>query len=313
LAISLDIPLALERVGCEAGNLGMRANLADVFLLNVINGSSIAVLTLNDVKDIVAITLGLVTIFSTLLIIRDNFRKRREKHRSDTEGTEARTTERAEKRAQFRPKLRLFAVLIGISVFGTGCAQLDGLYDRQVTEIPGEVLRRSTILRTNEVVLEAASTNTAGLIVPAKIAQVVTPEIAVPYAPPTYITNLVPRLGVETGIKAVAAAPVPWAGTAALGLGWLYSAYASLRNKQVAKALVQSVQVGREFLQRTPEGEKLDAELKRLLQRHQEYAGVAREVKKILDTCVPKHLDHTSNPECEVPSSKKGACHSIAF
>jgi hypothetical protein len=76
------------------------------------------------------------------------------------------------------------------------------------------------------------------------------------------------------------------AGTVALGLRWLYSAYASLRNKQVAKALVQSVQVGREFLQSTAEGEKLDAELKQLLQRHQEYAGVASAVRKLLDaTC----------------------------
>ena len=136
------------------------------------------------------------------------------------------------------------------------------------------------------LVLEAASTNSAGIVTPARMVEVVTPEVSVQYAPPTYVTNLVPRAEVDAGSGSV---PVPWAGAVALGLGWLYSAYASLRNKQVAKALVQSVQVGREFLQSTPEGAKLDAEVKRLLARHQEYAGVADEVGKLLNTYVPGH------------------------
>jgi hypothetical protein len=53
----------------------MRNLLPDVLLVNGINGTSIAVLTLNDVKDVVAITLGVVSIVSTLLIIRNNLRR----------------------------------------------------------------------------------------------------------------------------------------------------------------------------------------------------------------------------------------------
>lgn len=67
----------------------MRATVVDVFLVNLVNGASIAALTLNDVKDGVAITLGVVSTISTLLIIRGNLRKQREKRGgSDTESTE---------------------------------------------------------------------------------------------------------------------------------------------------------------------------------------------------------------------------------
>lgn len=55
----------------------MKNVLADLFLVNGINGASIAVLTLNDVKDVVAIALGVISIISTLLIIRENLRKSR--------------------------------------------------------------------------------------------------------------------------------------------------------------------------------------------------------------------------------------------
>jgi hypothetical protein len=83
----------------------MRASLPDVLLVNAINGSSIAVLTLNDVKDVVAIVLGIVSILSTLLIIRDNLRKRREANDRGTESTE--------KKREFRPRIRLFNFLFG--------------------------------------------------------------------------------------------------------------------------------------------------------------------------------------------------------
>jgi hypothetical protein len=172
----------------------------------------------------------------------------------------------------------------------TGCSHLDRLYQKDVREIPGEITGMNTLFRTNFVVMEEASTNEDGIVTPARTAAVVTPEIVVQYTPPTYVTNLVPKASIETGIAVTGGLPVPWAGTVALGLGWLYSAYASLRNKQVAKAVVQSVQVGKEFLQSTPEGGvKIDAELKRLLARHQQYAGVADEVRKLLDKYVPDH------------------------
>lgn len=54
----------------------MRQSFGDLALLNLVNGSSIAVLTLNDVKDVVAVVLGVVSTISTLLIIRENLRKR---------------------------------------------------------------------------------------------------------------------------------------------------------------------------------------------------------------------------------------------
>lgn len=51
----------------------MKQSLPDVLLLNLVNWVSIGVLTLNEVKDVVAIILGLVSIVSTLLIIRKNW------------------------------------------------------------------------------------------------------------------------------------------------------------------------------------------------------------------------------------------------
>src|SRR3954464_15499907 len=75
----------------------------------------------------------------------------------------------------------------------TGCAQLDRLYNRQVSTIPGEAIETNTTYRTNIVVTEAASTNEDGVVTPAKMAPVITPEVVVQYAPPTYVTNLVPR------------------------------------------------------------------------------------------------------------------------
>src|SRR5436190_13651936 len=148
-------------------------------------------------------------------------------------------------------KIKIVVPLVLVSAFFTlgalaltGCAQLDKLYGRQVQEVPGEVTGTNVAYRTNVVIAEEAFTNETGVVTPAKISQVVTPEVVVQYAPPTYVTNLVPRASISTGIQATGGLPVPWAGTVALGLGWLYSAYASLRNKQVAKAVVQSVQVG---------------------------------------------------------------------
>jgi hypothetical protein len=170
-----------------------------------------------------------------------------------------------------------------------GCATIDRLYDKQVSEVPGEILSQETTYRTNTVVIEAEHTDGSGNFVPARVVQTVVPEVVTRYAPATYVTNLVARPSIATGIQLAGAVPAPWASTAALALGWLYSAYAALRNKQVAKALAQSVQVGREFLQTTAEGQKLDAAFKSKLQKHQQYLGVAQSVKRLLDKYVPDH------------------------
>jgi hypothetical protein len=54
-------------------------SLPEIILLNGINGSSIAVITLSDIKDGVAIVLGVVSIFSTVLIIRNNLKIKKDK------------------------------------------------------------------------------------------------------------------------------------------------------------------------------------------------------------------------------------------
>lgn len=186
-----------------------------------------------------------------------------------------------------------FIALIWVSAIGClllgGCATLDKLYDKEIVEVRGEQAVQDVLYRTNTVVIEPERIDENGTVIPAKVAQVIQPEVVVRYAPPTYVTNLVPRASVQTGIQMSGAVPVPWAGTAALALGWMYSAYAALRNKKVAKVLAQSVQVGREFLQSTPEGQRLDSAFKAKLQKHQQYAGVADLVKVLLNKYVPDH------------------------
>ena len=133
--------------------------------------------------------------------------------------------------------------------------------------------------KTNEI---------TGEITPPKLQQVVTPEITSSYAPPTLITNLVPRPLVEEALKTTGALPFPFAGAVALLLGWAYSGYAAMRNKRLGVAVIQSVQAGREFLQSTPEGKKLDEQFKATLAQHQTYSGVVKEVKQLLDRYVDK-------------------------
>jgi hypothetical protein len=138
--------IGVEPVRCEAGNLGMKDNLSDIFLLNSVNGASIAALTLNDVKDGVAVVLGIVSIVSTLLIIRGNLRKQKEagNHRG---------TESAEKNVS-KGGVAIIIILLLLGLFGAGCSTLDSLYGKQIEKIPGAPIER-TIYRTN-VVLEAA-------------------------------------------------------------------------------------------------------------------------------------------------------------
>lgn len=57
----------------------MRDTISDVLKVNAINGGSIAFLTLTQVKDVVAILLGLVSIISTLIIIKQNVFKQTRK------------------------------------------------------------------------------------------------------------------------------------------------------------------------------------------------------------------------------------------
>src|SRR5688572_15548001 len=63
----------------------MRDLVPDVLLMNALNGAAVAALTLNEVKDGVAVVLGVVSIVSTLLIIRENLRKARKSRVEEAE------------------------------------------------------------------------------------------------------------------------------------------------------------------------------------------------------------------------------------
>jgi hypothetical protein len=55
----------------------MRESLYPCLLINGVNGGAIVAITLGEVRDIVAILLGFVSIVSTILVIAMNFRKLR--------------------------------------------------------------------------------------------------------------------------------------------------------------------------------------------------------------------------------------------
>jgi hypothetical protein len=61
----------------------MRIVIGQLLLLNIWNGSVFAMIKLGDVRDLVAITLGVVSIFSTALIALVNLRKLRNKNHED--------------------------------------------------------------------------------------------------------------------------------------------------------------------------------------------------------------------------------------
>ncbi len=184
--------------------------------------------------------------------------------------------------------IMLWLCLVICGLVLTGCAPIERtLYRREVVSVPGPILATNVITRTNEIVLAPASTNAlTGEVTPARVERRIEPEITYTHAPPTLVTNLVPRPELAGAIQAGGALPFPFAGAAALALGWAYSAYASVRNRRVGVALVQGIEAGREFLQSTPEGQKLDEQFKETLARHQNYAGVMRDVRTLLDRYV---------------------------
>lgn len=50
--------------------------IKDVLKVNTINGSAILFINMNQVKDAISIILGIVSIVSTLIIIRNNTQKK---------------------------------------------------------------------------------------------------------------------------------------------------------------------------------------------------------------------------------------------
>lgn len=181
--------------------------------------------------------------------------------------------------------LTLALTALAAVVITTGCGTLDSLYEEQVSQLPGEIIGTNTVFTTNTVMVAAAQTNdVTGEITPAVLKEEVTPVITYEYSPPRYQTNLVPKAFVAGAIETTSALPFPFAGAAGLVVGFLYSAYAAVRNRKATKALVLGIEAGRKFLNETPEGRKLDAVIKDKLIEHQEAAGVLNEVGKLVNT-----------------------------
>jgi hypothetical protein len=173
-----------------------------------------------------------------------------------------------------------FFTLLALVAF-TGCSQFDKAYDRQIVTTPGQVIGTNTVLLTNTVPVVAADGSISQT-------QVITPVSTLQYAPAVTVTNLVPMPNVQHGIEFAKSLPIPWAGTAGGILGLIYSAYAAIRNKKTAVALVQGVEAFRTWAQTTPEGKAVDAKLLRSLKEHQEISGVLNQVAKLVN-------DHTGN------------------
>jgi hypothetical protein len=92
-----------------------------LLLVNGINGASIAALTLNDVKDAVALTLGLVSIISTLLIIRNNLRNQRAPH---TKRTKTRSPRRTGHRKGAALDVRKILFCAAVVLLASGCSAI---------------------------------------------------------------------------------------------------------------------------------------------------------------------------------------------
>jgi hypothetical protein len=126
---------------------------------------------------------------------------------------------------------------------------------------------------TNAVIVE--NTNADGTITP--VAELVV-------TPSQTNTIFAPNTTATTGLTILSAVPVPWCGTAAAILTAALSMYVSGRNKKLAAALVTGIEAGRQILQTTPEGQKLDAKIKDALIAHQEAAGVLNAASQLVNS-----------------------------
>lgn len=178
--------------------------------------------------------------------------------------------------------LKSLLVICAISLL-SGCAGFDNVaYEKKVVETPGQITKTNITYLTNVVAVAATTNAVTGEITPPKIETKVTPVVTFEYAPPILTTNLVNRPIVDSAINTVGALPIPFAGTIAIGLGWLYSAYASWRNKKKAVALISGIEAARKVLLETDEGKKLDESIKAKLIEHQQAAGVLKEVSDLV-------------------------------
>ena len=170
-----------------------------------------------------------------------------------------------------------------------GCTFLDKAYTKQVTAVPGAIIATNTVIVTNTIWVPAI-TNSVGVVTPPEVRSVLVPTISLTYAPPTYVTNLIPNSTVTTTFDVAKDIPVPYVGLIGSILGMLYAGYAAWRNKKGVTALVQGVEETRKLLQETPIGQEIDKKVKDFLIKHQEMNGVldlvSKEVDKTTDNTV---------------------------
>jgi hypothetical protein len=178
-------------------------------------------------------------------------------------------------------RLLLVSLTLAAAVLASGCAQLDRAYETQIVTMPAEIIRTNTVIVTNFVPVTVTDPATGQTLTQTNA--VLVPVVTYDYAPAVTVTNLVPRAGVQGGVEFVGALPLPFAGTAAALLGLLYSTYAAVRNRKTGVALVQGIEAARLWLQQTPEGQKVDAQLVAKLKQHQEAAGVLNSVSKLVN------------------------------
>ena len=181
----------------------------------------------------------------------------------------------------------LLSAAVAAITLGSGCGALERkAYRQDVISTRGPVIASNVVTETRPVMVAEAATNIAtGVITPAQF-EVKTFPVAtnLTFGPSILTTNLVDIPEIKSTIIAgVGSLPVPFAGAAAVALGWLYSAYAAFRNKKAATALVTGIEAARTILQTTPEGQALDHKVKDALIKHQELAGVLDFVGKIVN------------------------------
>lgn len=146
-------------------------------------------------------------------------------------------------------KKTLTALLALLTVLVVGCAALDDALLTRTTNAPPQ-----TIVTPDGSTVE----------VPAVVSYDVNP-------------------GVQTAIDIGGSLPLPWAGVAAIALGWGAQLYRNVRNKRALVSVVQGVDAFRRTLETTPEGKQLDERLKSVLAKRQYEMGVFRDIVKILD------------------------------
>jgi hypothetical protein len=101
-------------------------------------------------------------------------------------------------------------------------------------------------------------------------------------------TNFVANPVITGAATVVSALPFPFAGVAGVLLGALPCMYAAFRNRKALVAVIQGIEAGRQVLQSTVEGKKLDAVVRGELIKHQDAAGVLKTVSNLVS-------DYTGN------------------